>query len=237
MNQPQQPRENVLEVRSRARAITVVLVEDHSVVRQAIGALLSRDSDIKVVGEASRSAEALELISVTKPDVVLLDVRLGKGNGFHVARAMKDVSPDSRVLVLTGYDSAYYIKSLLSLGVAGYLLKTASSEELTRAIHEVAAGGMALAPEVQTKLLGLVRQSDSGARDHPQGIGRLTRRESETLRYLRMGFRNREIARAMGVAQKTVEAHIQRVLSKLGVRSRLQAVLKSTQESGLFAAR
>lgn len=209
--------------------IRVVLVEDHELVREGFKRILSLDDEIDVVGEASGATEAISLISEAQPDVILLDIRLSQGSGIEVAKAAPALAPSSKVLVLSAYDDAYYVHSLIEAGVAGYLLKTASAGELKRAVHDAAAARLVFAPEVAQQVVSVVRNGSWPLSDAPRVIRSLSPREAEVFARMRTGLRNSGIAKEMDIALKTVETHVAHILMKLGARTRTQAVLRGHQ--------
>jgi len=240
-----------LETSKSSGVISVVIVDDHELVRQGVRKLLSRDARIRVVGEAVGSDEAISLIGQLQPDVALTDIRLQQGSGIDVSRAARNVAPNTRVLVLSAYDDDQYVSSAMRLGVSGYLLKTVSAKELTRAIHDAVEGQLVFSPLISNKVKILLQKASiEVCPEVSTGIGsneengketthvlsgdtNLTIREAEVLEHLALGLRNSEIASAMGISLKTVEAHIEHILLKLGARSRTQAVLWALR-SGLL---
>lgn len=138
--------------------ITVFLVDDHELARQGVRKILDADGSIRVIGESTRSLEAISSISQLQPDVVILDIRLEQGSGIDVSRALRDLVPDTKILVLTAYDDEVYVKALAKLGVMGYLLKDASALELRRAVHDVAEGRLVFSSTVATQVTRLLQQ-------------------------------------------------------------------------------
>ncbi len=198
--------------------ISVVLVDDHELVRQGAKNVLQRDAAFKVIGEAADSPEAIELITDLRPDVVVVDIRLKDGSGLDVVRAQKRVAPETKCLILSAFDDEQYVRPLLRMGVHGYLVKTATSKEFKRAVMDVADGNIVFPAEIAGTVLG-VMQSDKSS---PQG--QLTSRENQVLQLMGEGMTNREISEELKISMKTVEAHVQNLLHKLGVSSRTQAV-------------
>lgn len=207
------------------RPVTVVLVDDHELIRRGVRQVLSSDRGIKVVGEAFGSSDALSMIGRVQPDVVILDIRLGQGSGLDVIKAIKAVAPSAKILVLSAYDYDKYVGSFLKLGASGYLLKTASAQELKKAVHDAAEGRFVLGHEIAGKIVSFFRRSDAQVPGGAETWGNLTQRETEVLELMGQGLRNREIGESMGISLKTVEAHVEHILLKLGARSRMQAVL------------
>jgi DNA-binding NarL/FixJ family response regulator len=208
-----------------SRAIRVLLADDHAVVRKGIRQFLEDAGDIEVIAEADDGAEALRQIEEHQPDVAVLDIRMPAVTGVEATRRIKVSFPDVRVLILTSYDDDPYVFALLQAGADGYVLKTASGEELVRAVRTVYAGESALSPEIASKV---VRQATSG---RPEGaaeqVENLTRRELDVLRLAARGLTNRAIGRELSISHRTVQGHLQSVYSKLGVGSRTEAVTEA----------
>jgi two-component system response regulator DevR len=215
-----------LDVAKEGKAFTVVLVEDHELVRQGIRGILASDEDVELVGEAGTAQEAVALICGSRPDVVIMDIQLRQGTGIDVSRAISTLAPNSKILVLSGHDDDQYVMSLAKLGVNGYLLKSASSHELLAALHQVASGCLIFGPGVSDTVKSLL-EGDGDIGERRTGARRLTARETEVLEHLREGRMNHEIGAAMGISVKTVESHVANLLRKLDAQNRTQAVSKS----------
>ena len=215
--------------------IKVVIVDDMEIVRQGVKKLLSRDARIRVVGEAVSSDEAISLIRRLQPDVALTDIRLKRGNGIDISKAARDVAPNTKVLVLSAYDDDQYISSVMRLGASGYLLKTASGKELTKAIRDAVKGRLVFSPMIYNKVKNLFQglKNDKEVATVLTGDINLTSREAQVLERIALGLRNSEIACSLGISSKTVEVHIEHILKKLHVKSRTQAVLFA-QHNGLL---
>jgi len=196
--------------------IRVLVVDDHPMILEGTQALLRRSPNIEVVGAAMSGKEAVQMVEELQPEVLLLDVRLPDMNGVEVARAVRTAFPDVAVLVLTGYDDTGMLRSILQLGVPGYLRKTATGDELIAAVEAVAAGQKVLEAELLQVGLASMEQS-------------FTEREMSVLRLVATGLRNAEIADQLEVSVKTVEFHMRHVLAKLGVRSRTEATGTAVQ--------
>jgi DNA-binding NarL/FixJ family response regulator len=199
-----------------AGPIRVVLVDDHPLVREGTQALLAGQLGIVVAGVAGDAATALRLLEEERPDVLLLDVRLPDASGIEVARRARAVRPDTAIVILTGYDDVAYVRTLLQMGVRGYLRKTASGQDIVAAIRAVAAGHSVLG-------------SDVVETTSPAGAEPLTDRELEVLRLLALGRRNAEVAADLGISIKTVEFHVGNILGKLRARSRTEALVIARQ--------
>ncbi|WP_253775575.1 response regulator [Goodfellowiella coeruleoviolacea] len=225
--------------------IRVVVVDDQAMVREGFSALLNAQPDIEVVGTAEDGRAAVGLVRAlaaagTGPDVVLMDVRMPELDGLAATRLILDHpdTPDGqrpRVLMLTTFDLDDYVYEALRAGASGFLLKHASAADLLAAVRVVAGGEALLAPSVTRRLIeDFVRAQPVGtaARERPAELAALTDRETEVLRLVAQGLSNTEIAGHLVLAEQTVKTHVSRVLGKLGLRDRAQAVVVA-YESGL----
>ena len=211
-----------------ASLIRVVLVEDQMLVRLGIRSLLELTEDIRAAGEAADGEEALRVIEETKPDVVLLDMRMPKLDGVGVLRALGERGTFPPTLILTTFDDDELVFEGLRAGAKGFLLKDVSLERLTNAIRQLASGGSFIQPVVTERILrGLVQPQRN--REPVAPGDRLTERETEVLRLMAGGYSNREIGAALRVGEGTVKNHISSILAKMGVRDRTRAVLKGLE--------
>ncbi len=208
-------------------AITVFIADDQAMVRQGFGALLAAQSDISVVGDAPNGRIAVDEVLRLRPDVVLMDVRMPELNGLDAADRILSASldPPVRVLMLTTFDIDDYVYEALRVGASGFLLKDAPAEELVRAVRVVAAGEALLAPSVTRRLIADVTSRRAARRSEPAQLTALTPREREVLELIARGLSNTEIAESLFVAEQTVKTHVGKVLSKLHLRDRAQAVV------------
>jgi DNA-binding NarL/FixJ family response regulator len=205
--------------------ITVLIADDHPVVRQGLAVLLEVQDDIAVVGEASTGPEAVRLTRQHAPDVLLLDLKLPELDGVGVLSELRAQQVSTRVLVLTSAAGPASPGLALQAGAAGFLYKDVDPDALVRAIRSVHDGHTVLASEA----VGLVTARAAG---DARGIGALTRRERDVLELLAAGHSNREIARTLHVSEKTVKTHVSAVLAKLGVADRTQAALLAVRLQG-----
>jgi DNA-binding NarL/FixJ family response regulator len=197
--------------------IRVLLVDDHSVVREGLRMLLSRDPDLEVVGEAADGVEAIEQARQLRPDVVVMDLLLPVLDGIAATRAIRTQLPETEVLALTSVlENASVVEAIRS-GAIGYLFKDSQAAELRTAIKAAAAGQVHLSAQASASLLGVMRM--------PERTDALTGRELEVLRLLAQGLSNKEIARGLHLAEETVKFHVRHILAKFSVQSRTQAVL------------
>lgn len=208
--------------------IRVALVDDQTLVRRGIRALLDLAPDIAIVAEAEDGVEGAAAIRRAQPDVVLLDVRMPKASGLDLLRELRDAGELPPTILLTTFDDDEVLLEGVRAGARGYLLKDVSLEQLTDAIRAVAAGETLIRPAVTERVLrGLEHvRRDFDALDPPDP---LTKREIEVLRLMAGGYSNREIADALGTAEGTIKNHASSILSKLGVRDRTRAVLKALE--------
>jgi DNA-binding NarL/FixJ family response regulator len=206
--------------------IEICIVDDQTLVRQGIRSLLGLAHDIVVIGEAADGEEALALLDRIAPDVVLLDVRMPKLDGIQVLDALSKRPQAPPCIVLTTFDDDELVLRGIARGARGYLLKDVTLEQLAAAIRTVADGGSVINPVVTERVLRGIERLGAGFEALPVPDP-LTQREVEILRLLAGGYSNREIAKAIFVAEGTVKNHISNILSKLGVRDRTRAVLRA----------
>ena len=198
-------------------SIRILVVDDHSVVRQGLRMFLALDPELEVVGEAADGAEGVSMARALKPDVVLMDLLMPVMDGITAIGILRRELPDTEVLALTSVLEDASVVGAVRAGAIGYLLKDTESDELRRAIKAAAAGQVQLSPKAAARLMREVRVPDS-----PET---LTERETEVLRLLAQGRSNKEIAHGLSIGEKTVKTHVSNILSKLNVPSRTQAAL------------
>lgn len=201
--------------------IRVMICDDHAVVREGLRIYLELEDRITLVGEASNGREAADKVPAIKPDVVLMDLLMPVMDGIQATRAIKEVAPDVKVIVLTSFTDDEHIMPAIEAGATGYLLKDVSAEELVRAIEGAYQGQAQLHPEVARKLMEQVRQP----RKREQPGEDLTPRETEVLKLIASGMSNKEIARQLLMTERTVKGHVSNILGKLGLQDRTQAAL------------
>jgi DNA-binding NarL/FixJ family response regulator len=216
--------------------ITLLIADDQAMVRQGFGALLSAQPDLLVVGDAADGADAVAKVRTLDPDVVLMDVRMPVMDGLEATRRLLAPGRDRpKVLILTTFDLDDYVYEALRAGASGFLLKDAPADELVHAVHVVAAGEALLAPSVTRRLIAEFAARPNHHRPRPTELNALTPRETDVLRLIARGRSNSEIAADLVVAEQTVKTHIGRILGKLALRDRAQAVVFA-YETGLITA-
>jgi DNA-binding NarL/FixJ family response regulator len=205
--------------------IGVLIVDDDDLMRAGLRAVLSSDDTLRVVGEAADGREAVESARALQPDVVLMDVRMPGMDGIEATRQLLAQAPGRRVVILTTFEDDDYIFGALNAGASGFLLKRTRPEELIAGIHTVAAGDSLLSPSVtRTVIDRMAQQPLHGDRSDPR-LEQLTPREREVLELVARGLSNSEIAAALVIEESTVKTHVRRILMKLRLRDRVQAVI------------
>jgi DNA-binding NarL/FixJ family response regulator len=206
--------------------ITILVADDHTLMREGTRQLLQHEPELRVVGEAENGEQAVVLAEQLLPDVVLLDMRLPVLNGIEATKRIVAANPSVRVLIVSAYDDEDYVMASLQAGASGYLLKTAPARELIDAIHSVHHGNTVLQSSVSRKLSQ--RLTSGGAR--AAHASDLTPRELEVLRLIAHGLPNKQIAAELGISLRTVEGHLNNIFGKLGVASRTEAILHGVQQ-------
>ena len=216
--------------------IRVVVADDQQIVREGFSALLETQADITVVGSAADGEQAIRVCAEQQPDIVLMDVRMPGVDGIEATRRLAGGVGGVRIIILTTFDLDEYVYDALSAGASGFLLKDAGAERLFEAVRVVAAGEALLAPAVTRRLIAEFARQRPRVRPAPEQLSELTPRETEVLRLVAEGLSNTEIADRLVLSDETVKTHVSRVLGKLGLRDRTQAVV-AAYESGLVAPR
>ena len=205
--------------------IRVLLVDDHAVFCDALSAVLRLESDIEVVGRGGSAREAVELARTLQPDVILLDVHMPDGSGIDAAATIKKERPQTQVVILTSDEEESVLGSAVNAGVTGYLSKHEAASQVLQAVRSAARGEALIAPYMLARLLEGVERSAA-----PQPVTPLTARELTVLTELASGHGNEAIARALRMSPNTVRTHVQNILSKLGVHSKLEAVAMAIRQ-------
>jgi DNA-binding NarL/FixJ family response regulator len=208
--------------------IRLMIVDDHPVVRQGLAAALEDEPDFQVAAAVGSAEEALSQVGRLRPDVLLLDLELSGMGGIEALPRLLEASAGTRVLVFTAYDTDERVLGAIRSGAGGYLLKGATTAEIASAVRTVASGGSALEPRVAAKLVAQVSR--------PRGAGPLTAREREVLALIAEGLPGKQIARSLGISERTVKFHTSSLLRKLGAENRAQAVALAAQR-GLLSSR
>jgi DNA-binding NarL/FixJ family response regulator len=214
--------------------IGVLIADDQTLVRTGFRMILDAEEDLRVVGEAKDGTDAVEAARRCHPDVILMDIRMPRMDGLEATRRIVRGSDAPKVLMLTTFDLDEYVFDALRAGASGFLLKDAPPEQLVAGIRAVAEGQALLAPAITRRLIETFVQSPPRAAPPPPELEELTDREHEVLRLMARGLSNAEIANELIVSSTTVKTHVARVLSKLGLRDRVQAVVLA-YETGIVA--
>ena len=218
--------------------IRLLIADDQALVRAGFRMILDAEDDLEVVGEATDGLDAVEQVRTLKPDVVLMDIRMPELDGIEATRRVVDPAngePPVRVLMLTTFDLNEYVYEALRIGASGFLLKDTPADRLLDAVRVVAAGDALIAPSITRRLIGHFATAARPASDGvPEALSELTARELEVLTLLARGLSNAEVAAELVLGENTVKTHVARVLSKLGLRDRVQAVVLA-YETGLVA--
>ena len=205
--------------------IRVLVVDDHAILRDGIRSLLESQEDILVVGEAGNGSEALESISISLPDIVLMDISMPKTNGLEATRSIKERFPHVKVLILTQHDNREYIAPALGAGASGYVLKRSGRRELLNAIRQVHEQGAFLTNKITQEVL---QEYSQPGRNGSKTESRLTDREHQVLQLIVEGKSNKEIALALGISPKTVSVHRTNIMTKLGVQNAVELIRVAT---------
>jgi len=203
-----------------------MIVDDHTIVRKGIRALLAEIAGIEVVGEADNGQEAVTQAETLHPDVILMDLAMPKMDGIEATRQIKASQPESRILVMTSFAADDKVFPAIKAGALGYLLKESAPEDLVQAIHQIHRGESSLHPTIARKVL----QEITHPSDRPPTPNPLTEREAEVLRLVAQGLSNQDIARKLNISDPTVRTHVSNILGKLHLATRIQAALYALRE-------
>jgi DNA-binding NarL/FixJ family response regulator len=210
----------------------VLIADDDDLMRAGLIELLTADPDIEIIGQASTGREAVEQARRLAPDVVLMDVRMPDLDGIGATRELSRAAPDVRVLILTTFEQDDYVFGALRAGASGFLLKRTRPEALIAPVHTIAAGDSLLSPSVTRRVIDRMAQQPTPELAAHAKVDKLTPREREVLKLIARGLSNREIAAALFVEESTIRTHVKKILMKLDLRDRVQAVIFS-YETGL----
>ncbi|HLR34731.1 MAG TPA: response regulator transcription factor [Tissierellales bacterium] len=205
-----------------SKNITVIIVDDHALMREGLMKILEMDDNIDVIGEASNGKEGMEKILEYKPDIVLLDINMPKMNGVEVLRRAKDLGLESKIIMLTIHDDREYLQETIRIGANGYVLKDSDVDSLIKAIKDVSKGKTYIQPSIAILLIDEMNEEDN---EVAMKIESLTKREYEILIVIAEGLNNREIAERLFISEKTVKNHVSNIFRKLEVNDRIQAAI------------
>lgn len=203
--------------------IRILIAEDHKTVREGLKMIVAAEPDMKVVGEAGNGREAIRLAKELQPDIIVMDVSMPELNGLKASTEIKRIAPDIKILTLTRHTEKAYLQELMQAGVSGYVLKQSEPEQLLRAIRAVAAGGNYLDPAITSNVFNIVAGQHTKLRGETGGE-MLSDRESEVLRWIALGYSNKEIAGKLETNIKTVETQKANAMRKLNIRGRNEIV-------------
>lgn len=201
-------------------SIRLLIADDHEVVRSGLASILA-DAEIEIVGQAANGAEALQLAKETKPDIILLDIRMPEVDGLDALEKIRDELPETRVIILSTYDNPTYIARAVTQGASDYLLKGSSREELVAAIRATAAGDTSRRSAVLRRVASVLRTTGLPVDEEVT----LTMRENQVLRHVALGLSNKEIGKSLSISIETVKEHVQNILRKINVVDRTQAAV------------
>jgi DNA-binding NarL/FixJ family response regulator len=204
-------------------AITVVLGDDHTLVRQGLRRYMESEDGVEILGEAGTGAEMLQLVGTTQPDIAVLDIRMPEMDGIEAARSIKEQHPGTEVVMLTAYDDRHFVVEAVRAGARGYVLKSRDAEHLVQAIRLVAAGHTVIDPEL---VVALAEELNT-AKERDHAAETLTQRELEVLQLLAFGYTNRDIGKRLFISPDTVKTHLEHIYQKLGANDRTAAVAEA----------
>jgi two-component system NarL family response regulator len=214
--------------------IRVLIVDDHALFRRGLQMVLAEEAGIEVVGEASDGAEAVEKAGQALPDVVLMDIRMPRSSGIEACRAMKELSPSAKIVMLTISDEEEDLFEAIRAGASGYLLKDIPYDEVADVVRAVHGGQSLINPSMAAKLLAefaAMATRDGSERAEQVPAPRLTEREIEVLKLVARGMNNRDIAKELFISENTVKNHVRNILEKLQIHSRMEAVMIAVREN------
>jgi DNA-binding NarL/FixJ family response regulator len=221
------------EAPGTAEPIRALIVDDHALFRRGLEMVLAEEDDIELVGEASDGAEAVEKAGEALPDVVLMDIRMPKSSGIEACRAMKEVAPSAKIVMLTISDEEEDLFEAIRAGASGYLLKDIPLDEVADVVRAVHGGQSLINPSMAAKLLtefAALARSEQAERTQQVPAPKLTDREIEVLKLVARGMNNRDIAKELFISENTVKNHVRNILEKLQIHSRMEAVMIAVRE-------
>ena len=212
------------------KKITVILADDHTVVRQGLRSLLAAEQDIEIVGEAENGRQTVQMVQKLRPDVVVMDIAMPQLNGLEATRQIMREGVATKVLILSSYGDDEYVHQLTEAGASGYLVKQTAANDLIKAIREAYKGNAYFSPSISKRILDYYREAYLKGKPLRKHTEQLTTRELEVLHLLMDGLSNRDIAGAMGIDEVTVKAHLGRMLRKTRSSNRVELTLRAIEE-------
>ncbi|MBW6473010.1 MAG: response regulator transcription factor [Anaerolineaceae bacterium] len=210
--------------------LRIMLVDDHVLFRKGLASLLDAQTNIKVVGEASNGCEAVEIAKVLHPDLIMMDINMPKCDGLQATRSIKQILPDTKIVMLTASDDDQYLFEAMKIGAQGYLLKDLELYQLLDLLNSIAKGEAILSSAMATKIFReFSRESQTGKKSAEQ-TEELTEREKTILKNVAQGLMNKEIADILGISENTVKIHLRNILEKLHLRNRIQAAVYAVRQ-------
>lgn len=206
------------------KVITVMIADDHVLLREGLKQLLELEDDIEVIAQAGDGEEAIEKAQKYNPDVILLDINMPKINGIEALRRLKDLGTDSKIIMLTIHDDREYLLETMKIGANGYVLKDSDGDSLVKAIRDVKRGKRYIQPSIASFLVEGLNDKDKEGGDYAK-VKSLTKREYEVLTLIAEGLNNKDIANKLFISEKTVKNHVSNIFKKIGVNDRIQAAI------------
>lgn len=205
--------------------ITLIIADDHMLIREGLKQLLELEGDISVVAQAGNGQEAIEKTLEYKPDILILDINMPEINGIDVLRRLKDVGANTKVIILTIHDDKEYLFATMKIGADGYILKDSDANSLIRAIRDVNSGRTYIQPNLAKMMVDELNYKDEESNGMLKKIRSLTKREYEVLTLIAEGLNNKDIADKLFISEKTVKNHVSSIFKKIGVNDRIQAAI------------
>ncbi len=210
--------------------LRIMLVDDHVLFRKGLASLLDSQPNIKVIGEASNGCDAFEFAKVLHPDLIMMDINMPKCDGLQATRSIKQILPDTKIVMLTASDDDQNLFEAMKIGAQGYLLKDLELHQLLDLLDSIAKGEAILSSAMATKIFREFSRGYQNGNNLDENVEELTEREKTILKYVAQGFMNKEIADTLGISENTVKIHLRNILEKLHLRNRIQAAVYAVRQ-------